>query len=117
MTRTQLARLRALIDAGQEERFYSWKPWKRLSLRVRELDHNECQHCKERGKCTTEDLIVHHIKTLRERPDLALSIWDPETKERQLVTLCRGCHEAEHPERMRKATSAAASPLTVERWD
>lgn len=116
MTRTQLARLRALIDAGQEERFYSWKPWKRLSLRVRELDHHECQHCKAAGKYSPAE-IVHHVKHLRERPDLALSIWDPDTKERQLVTLCRACHEREHPERMRTTTSAAASPLTVERWD
>lgn len=116
MTRTQMARLRALIDEGQEERFYSWRVWRRLSMRVRELDQQECQHCKERGKYSPAE-IVHHVKHLRERPDLALSIWDPDTKERQLVTLCRGCHEAEHPERMRKATSAAASPLTVERWD
>lgn len=116
MTRTQLARLRALIDAGQEERFYSWQVWRRLSLRVREMDHHECQNCKERGKYSPAE-IVHHVKHLRERPDLALSIWDPETKERQLVTLCRGCHEREHPERMRTTTSAAASPLTVERWD
>lgn len=117
MTKGQLTRLRALINAGQEERFYSWQDWRRLSARVRDLDNNECQHCKARGKCTTEDLVVHHIKHLRDRPDLALSIWDPDTKERQLVTICRGCHELEHPERLRPTASAAASPLTVERWD
>ena len=81
------------------------------------MDHNECQHCKEQGKCTTEELVVHHIKHLRDRPDLALSIWDPVTKERQLVTICRGCHELEHPERLRSTASAAAKPLTEERWD
>ena len=118
MTGAQLARLRALIDAGQEERFYSWKAWKRLSEYVRtRIDNSECQKCKAMGKCTTEDLVVHHIKHLRDRPDLALSIWDPDTKERQLVTVCRSCHEVEHPERLRPTTSAAAKPLTEERWD
>lgn len=117
MTRGQLARLRALIDAGQEDRFYSWPEWKALSHRVRErVDHNECQRCKSRGKVGPADL-VHHIKHLRDRPDLALSIYDPDTKERQLVTLCRACHELEHPERLRPTASAAALPLTVERWD
>lgn len=117
MTRAQLARLRALIDTGQEVRFYSWRAWKRLSLRVRDrLDNNECQKCKARGKCAPAE-IVHHVKHLRDRPDLALSIWDPDTNERQLVSLCRGCHELEHPERLRPANTAAASPLTVERWD
>lgn len=116
MTRTQLTRLRALIDAGQEERFYSWQDWKRLSARVRAMDNNECQHCKARGKYAAAE-IVHHIKHLRDRPDLALSIWDPDTKERQLVTLCRACHELEHPERLRPTASAAAKPLTDERWD
>lgn len=117
MTRAQLARLRALIDAGQEERFYSWREWKRLSLHVRlRLDNNECQKCKGRGKYAPAE-IVHHIKHLRDRPDLALSIWDPDTKERQLVSLCRSCHELEHPERLRPTASAAAKPLTEERWD
>ena len=117
ITPSQLARLRALIDAGKEERFYSWKSWRRLSRRVRDrLDNNECQNCKRLGKVGTAD-VVHHIKHLRDRPDLALSIWDPDTNERQLITLCRSCHELEHPERLRPTASAAANPLTEERWD
>lgn len=116
ITSSQLARLRALIDAGQEARFYSWKVWKRLSAKVRAIDRQECLRCKARGKYSTAE-IVHHVKHLRDRPDLALSVYDPDTKERQLVSLCRACHEEEHPERLRPAFAAAAKPLTEERWD
>lgn len=118
MTETQLKRLRQLIDRGEETRFYSWKCWERLAAYVKTgLDHSECQKCKTRGKYAPAE-IVHHVKHLRDRPDLALSIWDPETKERQLISLCRACHELEHPERMRQPLQgAAAKPLTEERWD
>lgn len=117
MTEQQLAKLRDLIDAGEEQRFYSWKSWERLSARVRtRLDNSECQKCKARGKYSRA-VLVHHVKHLRDRPDLALSVYDPETGERQLLSLCRACHEMEHPERMRPARGPAASPLTEERWD
>lgn len=116
ITPSQLARLRALIDAEQEYKFYSWKSWKRLSAKVRAIDRNECRLCKARGKYTPAE-IVHHVKHLRDRPDLALSVYDPDTEERQLISLCRACHELEHPERLRPTASAAAKPLTEERWD
>lgn len=117
MSQKQLERLRLLIEAGEEEKFYSWQEWKRLSNTVRtRLDHAECQLCRARGKVGPGE-IVHHVQHLRDRPDLALSIWDPETHERQLLTLCRACHEMQHPERMRPQRGAAAKPLTVERWD
>lgn len=53
MTAKQLERLRALIEIGQEERFYSWRDWKRLSLVVRtKIDRSECTRCKALGKYT-----------------------------------------------------------------
>ena len=116
ITPSKLARLRALIDADQEYKFYSWKSWKRLSAKVRAIDRQECLLCKSRGKYSPAE-IVHHVKHLRDRPDLALSVYDPDTKERQLISLCRACHELEHPERLRPTASAAAKPLTEERWD
>lgn len=59
---------------------------------------------------------MHHVKHLKDRPDLALSIWDSETGERQLETLCKFCHEEEHPESLRQF-KPMATPLTLERWD
>ena len=81
MTAVQLIRLRKLIEDGCEERFYSWQVWRRLSHTVRtRIDRNECQACKRRGKYAPAE-IVHHVKHLQDRPDLALSIYDPETGE------------------------------------
>lgn len=116
ITPTQLARLQERIDAGRQDLFYGWKSWKRLSKYVREkMDNRECQYCKARGRYR-RGYIVHHVKHLDERPDLALSIFDPDTGERQLVTLCKDCHEEQHPESL-VICPKQAEFLTEERWD
>ena len=118
---TRLDRLRRLIDAGQEARFYWWPEWadpdpaRGTRAAVLKMDNYECQICKARGRYS-RGTIVHHVKHLRERPDLALSIFDPDTGERQLVTVCKACHEAEHPESLRRC-EPSAEPITTERWD
>lgn len=111
----RLAQLVALISSGQEAKFYSWPEWRVLRLDVLRLDHFECQRCKARGRFR-KGRIVHHVKHLRDRPDLALSVFDPDTGGRQLETLCKSCHEAEHPESQRQY-APKSPPLTVERWD
>ena len=116
ITNTELQKLNNLIAVGQEHRFYLWTKWKHLAKYVRdEIDHGECQMCKAEGKSGTKNgvLIVHHIKHLKDRPDLALSLHDPETGERQLVTLCKRHHEEMHPESMRQNANAA----NVEKYD
>lgn len=110
-----LPRLEALIASGREDAFYSWGRWRSLRSYVRKLDHWECQLCKAKGRYRRGS-IVHHVKHLRDRPDLALSIWDPDTGERQLLTVCKSCHELEHPESLRQ-TAPAKAPVTLERWD
>lgn len=118
---TRLDRLRYLIDAGQEARFYWWPEWadpdpaRGIRAAVLKMDNFECQICKEHGRYH-RGTIVHHVKHLRERPDLALSIFDPDTGERQLITVCKACHEEAHPESLQQREPSAA-PLTVERWD
>ena len=118
---TRLRQLRSLIARGQEARFYWWPEWadpdpeKGARAAVLRLDRGACQICKSRGRYT-RGTIVHHVRHLRERPDLALSIYDPDTGARQLITVCKACHEEEHPEALRKASSAR-EPITEERWD
>lgn len=56
------------------------------------------------------------VRLLRDRPDLALSIYDPDTGARQLISVCKDCHEMLHPEAQRQYRPRAA-PLTPERWD
>lgn len=102
-----------LISSGREHEFYLWGAWKAIRQKVLSLDHYECQTCKAKGKYA-KATIVHHVKHLKDRPDLALSIWDGD--ERQLISLCKSCHEAEHPESQRKYKNIRA-PITAERWD
>ena len=79
------------------------------------MDNHECQICKRKGRYRRAD-IVHHVKHLKDRPDLALSIWDGE--ERQLVSVCRQCHEDLHPERtVRYRYGKTVKPITEERGD
>lgn len=119
ITKSDLQKLNDLIASGNEHRFYLWTKWKHLAKYVREeIDHGECQMCKAEGKSGTKNgvLIVHHVKHLKERPDLALSLHDPETGERQLVTLCKRHHEEMHPESMRQNANAAKVEKYDEYW-
>ena len=77
------------------------------------MDNCECQKCKALGRYRRASLI-HHVKHLEHRPDLALSVWDGD--ERQLISLCKRCHEEEHPESLQKFEHTKP-PVTVERWD
>lgn len=109
----RLAALRALLDGGNEHEFYSWPEWRRLRREVLKLDNRECQECKRRGRYA-KAVIVHHVQHLRDRPDLALSVYDGDR--RQLESVCKSCHEALHPESQRQY-APGAPPLTAERWD
>lgn len=112
----RLLQLQALIAAGTSDRFYDWPEWEALREDVLRTDCRECQLCKARGRFRRA-VLVHHVKHLRDRPDLALSVCDEETGERQLISLCRSCHEEVHPERMRRRDCVPVPPVTVERWD
>ena len=110
----RLKQLIALLASGNEAQFYSWPEWLRLRPAVLNLDKHECQICKAKGRYR-KATIVHHVKHLRVRPDLALSIWDG--MDRQLLSVCKSCHEDEHPEAFRQNARAKAPQITVERWD
>jgi len=110
----KLQQLQTLIMTGRADVFYSWPAWHEMRDEVLRFDCNECQVCKARGKYS-KGIIVHHVKHLKDRPDLALSLYDG--TERQLITLCRACHEEQHPERMRTNTHQIRPEVTQERWD
>lgn len=108
--------LEQLIQQGREVIWYNSAAWKSMREQVLQYDLHECQACKARGRYKRAK-IVHHVKHLKDRPDLALSLFDPDTGERQLVSLCRACHEAEHPERAIQPRKRERAPITAERWD
>ena len=113
---TRLQELQELIKAGHEIEFYSWPEWRALRAEVLRLDKRECTRCRDLRHRFRPAKIVHHVRHLKDRPDLALSVYDPETGERQLVSVCKACHEELHPESQRQYKHILA-PLTVERWD
>lgn len=109
-------KIQRLIAAGRVHEFYTSAPWLHVRAEALSLDRNECQKCKARGLYRRATL-VHHVKHLRDRPDLALSLWDihPDgIRERQLISLCDDCHAEEHPERLMHREKK--QPLTEERW-
>lgn len=113
----KLKQLALLIQEGREHEFYLWPEWRDpergIRMQVLKMDRFECQVCKRAGRCR-KAVIVHHVKHLKLRPDLALSIWDG--VERQLESVCKSCHEDYHPESQLQ-NAVAAPPLTEERWD
>lgn len=112
----RLRQLQEMIRTGTSDGFYDWTEWLGIRSAVLAVDRFECQVCKQRRRYR-KAVIVHHVKHLRDRPDLALSLVDPDTGERQLVSLCRACHEEQHPERGLKRYPPGPPPLTKERWD
>lgn len=114
ISKTRLNRLLNLIKSGNEHEFYTWTEWQKIRLSVLQIDHYECQVCKEKRRRYKRAVIVHHIKHLKDRPDLALSIWDGD--ERQLISVCKRCHEELHPESQRRFVPRN-EPITKERWD
>lgn len=115
ISQTQLDRLRKLISTGHGKQFYWWSAWAKCRERVLAYDRYECQLCKAQGRYRKAE-IVHHVKHLRDRPELALSLYDPETGERQLISVCKACHEEQHQEALRPY-QPAQPPVTPERWD
>lgn len=114
LTPVKLAHLVALLASGKENIWYNSGDWQAVRDAVKRIDH-ECIICKAAGGHRATR-YVHHVKHLRDRPDLALSIYDPDTGERQLISVCKDCHEMLHPEAQRQYRPRAA-PLTPERWD
>ncbi|CUN04371.1 HNH endonuclease [Turicibacter sanguinis] len=98
---------------GRVDKLYNSRPWRNLRLKALERDHHECQMCKKNPKVNKIVFAntVHHIKEVKDRPDLAMDLDN-------LISLCRGCHEEIH-ERLDKANEKRkkVSKFTnEERW-
>lgn len=103
----------SLIAADNIHGFYISGEWKKIRAEVLRLDKRgrpraRCYDCERKtpAEPTLAD-TVHHVKPLRERPDLALSLAD-EDGEAQLIPLCDSCHWNRHHQRK--------SVVIPERW-
>ena len=104
------------------KKFYNSKNWKIKRIEILKRDCFECQDCIKRLKEAAvngtqlrgEDreirkaTEVHHIKELREYPELALD-------EDNLISLCTKCHNARHG-RYIKQFVKKKKRLTEEKW-
>lgn len=100
---------------GFVDPFYVSPEWRKKRIEILEKDRYECRHCKARGKYTRAS-VVHHVCHLDCRPELALcdEYTDVEgNAHRQLVSLCKECHEREHSHLKQHKV---APPVTLERW-
>ena len=77
-------------DKGAK-RFYASKAWRTVREIVLIRDNYLCQQCLKRNIIRTAD-AVHHIKELKDYPELALD-------ESNLEGICNACHNKEHPEK------------------
>ena len=81
--------------------FYNDMKWRNMRSYIKEKNNYECQECKRKGKVSLDiyeknkndrkkiKLVVHHIKELKDYPELALD-------EDNLETLCVECHNKIH---------------------
>ena len=106
--------LEGCAESGDYSAFYATYDWKTTAAKVRKMDRNECQECKRHGRYS-RGYIVHHVKHLRDRPDLALEVFDSDN-ERQLETICKACHEMMHPESLVRESKQPEKPVTEEWW-
>lgn len=83
----------------ESRRFYKSNDW----LRCRELvlirDKHLCQRCLDNKRITKAD-VVHHIKELKDYPELGL-------EESNLVSLCHKCHNNEHKKGKKQKNESA----------
>lgn len=92
--------------SGKADRFRSTKAWQRKREEIRSRDLNICRYCfLVRHKITTADLSVHHIIPIEQDYSKRLS-------GRNLITLCRECHELAESGRI---TLETLRKLTVEK--
>lgn len=105
------------IAKGNTDKFYNSTDWKELRVRVLKRDKRKCQfflgkwndgkHFPNTIKIINAD-TVHHIISIKERPDLALDI-------NNCISLSFEAHEIIE-DRHRWTWRKRAKPLTEERW-
>lgn len=77
-----------LIARDDLHAFYIAKAWLHLRAQVLKEQHGECRMCKAKGLYVPAD-TVHHIKTVRQAPWLALT-------KSNLMAVCDECHYKIH---------------------
>ena len=96
------------IKQGNVRKFYKSREWRKKRRQIFLRDNYECQKCKSQGRYHKAE-AVHHIKHLRDQPELALV-------DSNLISLCYNCHNEEHPEKLSKVEVNRREDIIPERW-
>lgn len=90
--------LNMVVNKNRRRKFYKSKEWIKKRKEIVERDNNECQKCKSKGLATVGQnvaLDVHHKVHLEDS-------WELRLDSDNLITLCRPCHNSEHPEKLKE---------------
>lgn len=94
---------------GDIRRFYKTYQWRKFRNEIMNKKKNRCELCWN-GGITGEAVrrykratVLHHIKHLRDAPQLAL-------REKNMMALCDECHKLMHPDEFKQQQ-------IIERWD
>lgn len=104
------------------KKFYNSSNWKHKRITILDRDLHECQDCRVRLREATKSgtrlagdqakiragIEVHHIKELREHPELGL-------EDDNLISLCTQCHNVRHG-RNPKRFVRKKKLVSEERW-
>lgn len=110
--------INSCIEKDNMHPFYVCTQWKKKRIEIFKRDHGECQVCRRKGKLTVLQLnskdrrrraYIHHVKHLRDSPELALT-------DSNLETLCFECHELEHIEERHQFESEKEKYMNEEKW-
>ncbi|MGG5304204.1 HNH endonuclease [Enterococcus pernyi] len=103
-----------LIREDRLVKFYQSPKWRRLREKAMKRDHYECQECRRLGKYHRVE-NVHHIKEVKDRPDLALDLDN-------LICVCIEHHNEVHGrylttlDKQEKKIESFANFDASERW-
>lgn len=100
--------IKSLLEINRIKLWYKRREWKSKREEILRRDNYECQKCKSKGRYSAA-VVVHHIKHLDTRPDLALA-------DDNLISLCGSCHNDVHPEKLPQCSGVGQKYLTPERW-
>ena len=98
--------LKEIVELIEKDKFYLHHEWKSKRKDILDRDNNECQKCKNVYHTFRRATTVHHIKHLKEHPELAF-------EDDNLISLCYDCHNEEHPEKFRNFFKEQSK----KRWD
>lgn len=101
MTAKMHTKLSEWIENDQLVRFYQSELWRQVRQVILNLNGGRCAKCKKKAQ------MVHHLKKVKEFPQLALTLSN-------LEPLCNSCHNHEHPEKLEQTKQKKFE--NEERW-